>query len=87
LFFKTEQSGNVSADVPGFTVNTWKGGDSGSPNLLPMPGELVFIAGRSTSAPDPLMQADMDELSRMEHLDARKYQLKWLDLAAFPKLN
>ena len=38
--FSTEQGGNVSAGVNGFVVNTWKGGDSGSPDMLPMPGEL-----------------------------------------------
>ncbi len=82
--FKTEQGGNVSADVPGFTVNTWKGGDSGSPNLLPLPGELVFFGGRSTSGPSSDMQADMDELSQMEGLDPNMYQLKWLDLTKYP---
>lgn len=83
-FFKTEQRGHVSADVPGFTVETWKGGDSGSPNLLPLPGELVFVGGRSTSGPSPEMQADMDELCRRHKLDPAKYQMEWADLSAFP---
>lgn len=82
--FKTEQSGQVSADVPGFTVNTWKAGDSGSPNLLPLPGELVFIGGRSTSGPSPEMQADMDALSKMEGLNPNVYQLQWVDLSQYP---
>ncbi|MCC6823223.1 MAG: hypothetical protein IT579_21035 [Verrucomicrobia subdivision 3 bacterium] len=82
--FKTEQAGNVSADVPGFTVNTWKGGDSGSPNLLPLPGELVFFSGRSTSGPSPEMQADMDALSELEGLNSGKYQLQWVDLSKYP---
>lgn len=82
--FKTEQGGNVSADVPPFWVNTWKGGDSGSPNLLPLPGELVFFSGRSTSGPSPAMQADMDELCRLEGLDPKRYQLQWVDLSAYP---
>jgi hypothetical protein len=83
--FKTEQAGKVSADVPGFTVDTWKGGDSGSPNLLPMPGELVFFSGRSTSGPSLAMQADMDELSRQEGLNPKAYQLQWVDLSKYPK--
>ncbi len=83
--FKTEQLGHVSAEVPGFTFNTWKGGDSGSPNLLPLPGELVFIGGRSTSPPGPAMQADMDELSRQEGLNPKAYQLQWVDLSQYPK--
>jgi hypothetical protein len=82
--FKTEQSGNVSADIPAFTINTWKGGDSGSPDMLPMPGELVFFQGRSTSGPSKQMQADMDALCRLEGLRPEKYQLQWIDLSAFP---
>jgi hypothetical protein len=78
--FQTEQGGNVSSSVAPLTVNTWKGGDSGSPNLLPLPGELVFFSGRSTTGPGPEMQADMDELCRLEKLNPAKYQLRWVDL-------
>jgi hypothetical protein len=84
--FLTEQGGNVSAQVPGFTVPTWKGGDSGSPNMLPLPGELVFYGGRSTSGPSLEMQADMDELSRRAGLDPRRYQMQWIDLSKPPPL-
>jgi hypothetical protein len=84
LLFMTEQTGNVSAGVAGFTVPTMKGGDSGSPNMIPMPGELVFCGGRTTSSPSQAMQADMDELSRLGGLDPAKYQLQWVDLSAFP---
>ena len=82
--FQTEQGGYVSANLPGLTVNTFKGGDSGSPDMLPMDGELVFCEGRSTSGPSPEMQADMDELCRIEGLDPMPYQLQWLDVSAFP---
>jgi hypothetical protein len=82
--FKTEQSGNISADAPGFFVNTWKAGDSGSPDMLALPGELVFVSGRSTSPPGPEMQEDMDELCRLEKLDPKKYQLQWVDLSQYP---
>jgi hypothetical protein len=61
-----------------------KGGDSGAPNLLPLPGELIFCGGRTTSPPSPQMQADMDELCRLEHLDPKRYQMQWVDLSAFP---
>jgi hypothetical protein len=83
--FKTEQGGQVSAEVPGFTVNARKGGDSGSPDLLPLPGELVFIGGRSTSGPGADMQADMDALSKMEGLNPDAYQLQWVDLSKYPR--
>jgi hypothetical protein len=82
--FQTEQSGNISTGIPGFTVNTWKGGDSGSPDMLPMPGELVFYGGRSTSGPSAEMQADMDRLCAMEGLESNRYHLRWLDLSSFP---
>jgi hypothetical protein len=82
--FKTEQSGQVSTEVGGLKVNTWKGGDSGSPDMLPIPGELIFINGRSTSGVGPEMQTDMDELSKSAGLDPKKYQMQWLDLSAYP---
>jgi len=78
--FRTEQSGQVDADLPGFRVNTWKGGDSGSPDMLPLPGELVFVNGRSTSGASVEMQWDLDELCRLQGLDARRYQLNWAPL-------
>jgi len=81
--FKTEQTGHVSADIPDFTVDTWKGGDSGSPNMLPLPGELVFLSGRSTSGPSPEMQADMDELCRRDGIDLKRYQMHWVDLDSY----
>jgi hypothetical protein len=84
LLFKTEQLGNVSADVPGFTVDTMKGGDSGSPNMLPLPGELAFFNGRTTAGASPEMQADMDQLCRLEGLAPSKYQLQYVDLSSFP---
>ena len=62
--FETEQSGNVSAQVEGFKVPIMKGGDSGSPDMIPLPGELIFYNGRTTSDPSAEMQADMDELCR-----------------------
>jgi len=80
----TEQTGNVSLNLPGFTVETMKGGDSGSPNLLPLGNELVFISGRTTSGPSPEMQADMDELCRLEELNPADYQMQWVDFSAFP---
>jgi hypothetical protein len=80
--FYTEQLGNVSAQLPGFTVPTWKGGDSGSPNLLPLGNELIFFGGRSTSGPSLQMQTDMDELCRLQHIPPMP--LQWVDLHQFP---
>jgi len=83
--FQTEQTGHVSTGIPPLVVNTWKGGDSGSPNMIPLPGELVFFSGRSTSGPSRQMQADMDELCRLEGLDPKRYQLHYPDLSKYPK--
>jgi hypothetical protein len=82
--FKTEQGGNVSAEIAGFNLNTWKGGDSGSPDMLPLPGELVFVGGRSISGASRQMQADMDGLCELQHLDKKRYPLQWVDLSAYP---
>ena len=79
--FQTEQAGYVSSAVPPLTVNTWKGGDSGSPNMIPLPGELIFYSGRSTTGPTAEMQADMDELCQLEGLNPVKYQMRWIDLS------
>jgi len=83
--FQTEQTGSVSSGVPPLTVNTWKGGDSGSPNMIPLPGELIFYSGRSTTGPTTYMQEDMDELCRLEKLDPQKYQMQWVHLDELPK--
>src|SRR5690348_8248562 len=79
--FETEQTGGVSASIPGFMLDTGKGGDSGSPNMLPMPGELVFWSGRTTFGPSREMQADMDKLCQLEGLNPAQYQLQWVDLS------
>ena len=81
---QTEQAGCVNTGIAGFIVNSWKGGDSGSPDMLPLMNELVFYGGRSTASPSPLMQADMDTLCQLEGLDPRAYQLQWADFSRFP---
>jgi len=81
-FLFVEQAGYASANLPGFTVSTYKGGDSGAPDLLPLGDALVFFGGRSTSGPSPEMQADMDELCRRNKLNPEKYRLQWAQLGA-----
>lgn len=83
--FQTEQGGSVSTGIQPMVVNTWKPGDSGSPNMIPLPGELVFISGRSTSGPSPEMQQDLDELCRLERLNPGKYQMHHTDLTSYPQ--
>jgi len=82
--FQTEQAGHVSTGVSPLIVNTWKPGDSGSPNLIPMPGELIFFGGRSTTGPSHEMQEDMDELCRLEGLSPKKYQMHQANLSKYP---
>lgn len=83
-FLQSEQNGNLNADLPGFTVPIFKGGDSGSPDMIPLNNELIFSGGRTTSRPSPLMQADMDLLCSKAKLDPGAYQIQWVDLSAFP---
>jgi hypothetical protein len=78
VVFQTEQGGRVSAGLAPFNCDTWKGGDSGSPNLLPIGDWLVFFGGRSTTGPTPQMQADIDTLTRSLKLDPKNYQLDWV---------
>jgi hypothetical protein len=85
--FITEQAGQVSAEIAPFQVVVSVGGDSGSPIMLPVPGELVFFGGCSTSDPSPAIQADMDELCRMDGLDPTIYQLLWFGLSVYPSYS
>ena len=78
VMLQTEQSGRVSSGIPPFACETWKGGDSGSPDLLPIGDWLVFIGGRSTTGPTDQMQADIDTLTWSQGLDPRRYQLDWI---------
>jgi hypothetical protein len=81
--FMALQGGFVSAGVPGWTVSIG-GGDSGNPIMLPLPDELVFYGGVTTSPPSAAMQADMDMLSRQAGLDPRQYQMQWVNLDSYP---
>ena len=81
--FTTLQGGFVSAMIPGWAIPIG-GGDSGAPKMLPLPGELVFIGGITTSPPSAAMQVDMDMLSRKAGLDPRKYQMQWVNLDSYP---
>ena len=83
--FMALQEGRVTASIPGWTVR-YRGGDSGNPVMLPLPNELIFYDGLTTSPPSAQMQADMDMLSRKAHLDPRKYQMQWLNLDSYPDL-
>ena len=85
----TEQGGNVDTSgwatgIPGFTYNFWKGGDSGSPDMLLVGEDLLFTKGRSTSGPSAHMQGAMDALSTLSGLTPASYQMAWKDMSAFP---
>jgi hypothetical protein len=80
------QDGFISTGIPGWTV-PFRGGDSGAPTMLPLPDELVFFGGLSTSPPSAQMQADMDMLSRKAGLNPRKYQMQWVSLDAYPDVS
>ncbi|MBI3849301.1 MAG: Ig-like domain repeat protein [Verrucomicrobia bacterium] len=82
LFLGTEQLGHCAAGVPPFVFPIVKGGDSGSPNMIPSPdNKLIMFSGRATSGFSSQMQADMDALSIYEGLNPANYQLRWYDLS------
>jgi hypothetical protein len=84
--FMALQDGFMSTGIPEWTV-PFRGGDSGAPTMLPLPDELVFFGGLSTSPPSAQMQADMDMLSRKAGLNPRKYQMQWVNLDAYPDVS
>jgi len=56
---------------------TFKGGDSGSPIMLPTTDDvLVFLGGDSTSPASSQMQFDMDTLSTSVGIEPENYQMK-----------
>jgi hypothetical protein len=82
LFLATEQFGNCAANVPPFVFNIRKGGDSGSPNMIPSPdNKLIMFSGTGTTGFNAQVQADMDTLSVYEGLNPSNYQLHWYDLS------
>jgi hypothetical protein len=83
LRFMSLQEGYVSTELPYWEVPV-RGGDSGNPVMLPLPNELLFLNGMTTSPPSATMQADMDMLSRKAGLDPRKYQMQWVNLDQYP---
>jgi hypothetical protein len=87
LTLGTEQDGHVATlgtSIEPFVYNLFKGGDSGSPNLIPAPdNKLIMISGRTTSGASSQMQADMDALSLQLGLNPGDYPLHWYDFSAW----
>jgi len=82
LFLGSEQGGHCAANIAPFLYPLWKGGDSGSPDMIPSPdNKLIMYLGRGTSGITSQTQADMDALSLFEGLNPANYQLKWYDLS------
>ena len=85
LWFGTEQNGHYAAAVGGspmFEYPLFKGGDSGSPNMIPSPdNRLIFFSGRQSSGPTPAMQADIDALSILVGINPNAYRLQAYDLS------
>ena len=77
------QGGFVSGGIPGWVVLV-RGGDSGAPIMLPLPDEVVFYGGITTTPPSAGMQIDMDLLSLRAGLDPSQYQMQWVSLDGYP---
>ena len=60
----------------------FKGGDSGSPNILPSPdNKLIMFSGRGVPGFSSQVQADVDTLSMYSGLNTNNYRLRWYDLS------
>jgi hypothetical protein len=85
LTLGTEQTGRCATGgdpIPPFVFPLFKGGDSGSPNILPSPdNKLIMYSGRGVSGFSPQVQADIDTLSLWLGLNTNNYQLHWYDLS------
>jgi len=84
---QTEQLGRCYTYVSPLTGDVFKGGDSGSPDMIPMPDGLVMVSGRTTTGARPQMQLDMDYLTELLGLDTNSYQLNWYDFDSYEELN
>jgi len=84
LTLGTEQEGHCATGgdpIPPFIYPLFKGGDSGSPNMLPSPdNKLIMFSGRGVSGFSPQVQADIDTLSLYLGLNTNNYHLRWYDL-------
>jgi hypothetical protein len=88
----TEQTGHVcpylwSTVTTPFYYNFNKGGDSGSPFMLPMPGTLVFFAGTTTSGLNGTFTNDLNALTVAAGLSTSTYKLRIYDFSAFPLVS
>jgi hypothetical protein len=58
--------------------NTYEGGDSGSPNMIPTTdGSLVFVGGSTSDGPSGQMQTNMNKLTLYLNLNTNDYKLNW----------
>ena len=69
-------SADTNAFRPFNLVTTFKGGDSGSPIMVPWTDDyLVFLGGDTTSAPGYQMQVDMNNLCTSVRIEGEDYQM------------
>jgi len=87
LTMGTEQEGHYASagdPIPPFIFPLSKGGDSGSPNVIPSPdNKLILFSGRGISGLSPQVQADIDTLSLYAGLNPNNYHLRSYDLTAW----
>jgi hypothetical protein len=85
LTLGTEQNGHCATGgglIPPFIYPLLKGGDSGSPDMLPSPdNKLIMFSGRGISGFSPQVQADIDTLSLWLGLNTNNYRIRWYDLS------
>jgi hypothetical protein len=67
-------------------IGNWTWGDSGGPWMLPIPGQLIFVYGATTSGANANMQSDIDTLTTLAGADTNNYQIQFIDWSSYPQL-
>jgi hypothetical protein len=62
------------------------GGDSGSPNMLRLTNEVVFLSGRSTTGVSSLMLSNINAMTLSAGISTNDYQPQFVDLSGWPNL-
>lgn len=83
--FGTCQHNQLSGSDWGYSIfdnhDIHQGGDSGSPNMLLLTNEVVFLSGRTTSGITSLMLSNLNAMTLSAGLSTNSYQPQFVDLS------
>jgi hypothetical protein len=88
--FGTCQHNQLSGSDWGYSIfdnhDIHIGGDSGSPNMLLLTNEVVFLSGRTTWGISSLMLSNLNAMTISAGLSTNNYQPQFVDLSGWPNL-